>query len=61
MAALAKTICRKYRRQIVEHLGPAAYEELYGPGSASAQPAARKRNPETGEDELDELVMSRGM
>lgn len=61
MAALAKTICRKYRRQIVEHLGAAAYEELYGPGSASAKPAARKRNPETVEDELDELVMSRGI
>jgi SWI/SNF-related matrix-associated actin-dependent regulator 1 of chromatin subfamily A len=60
MHALAKVVCRKYRRQIVEGLGSAVYEGLYGPGSATPS-ERRKRNPELAEDELDSKVMSRGM
>ena len=65
MAALAKMFLRKYRKQLVEMVGPEAYETVYGQGSAQG-PTVRKRNPAGREetsaaDELDLMERMRGL
>lgn len=55
VAVLGKMLVRKYWRQIIESVGPEAWDEVYGDGDAARLMSGRRRNPAQEPDFIAEM------